>query len=98
MICKISSNATNAPTMGVHRPGMRRSPNAGRNKEVSVVLIRGSLHSVEFARRSSEAPSTTRMRSNLFLATRQRMWNIDAAKPTLRHSTSFLLCRDGAKP
>jgi hypothetical protein len=62
IICQIWSKATKVPAMGVHRPGMRSSPNAARNKEVSVVLIRGSLHRAEFARRSSEAPRTTRMR------------------------------------
>ena len=63
MICKISSNATKAPTRGVHRPGMRRSPNPVRNAEIIVVLTSGLLHSAGFARRSSAAPRMTRMRS-----------------------------------
>jgi hypothetical protein len=63
MICKISSNATKAPTSGVHRPGMRRSPNPVRNAEISVVVTWWLLHSGEFARRSNEAPRTRRMRS-----------------------------------
>jgi hypothetical protein len=63
MICQVSSNATKTPTMGVHRPGMRRSPDPARNAEINVVVRGGFLHSVEFARKSSEAPRTTRMRS-----------------------------------
>jgi hypothetical protein len=52
-----------SPTIGVHRPGMRRSPNPVRNAEIIVVVTGGLLHSAEFARSSSEAPRTTRMRS-----------------------------------
>ena len=64
MICQVSSNATKAPTMGVHRPGMRRNPNPARNAEIIVEATEGSPHSVELARTTSEAPRTTRMRSS----------------------------------
>ena len=60
MICKISSNATKAPTMGVHRPGMRSSPNPVRNAEIIVVLIWGLLPNAGVARSSREAPRTAR--------------------------------------
>jgi hypothetical protein len=62
-IYQVSSNATKTPTMGVHRPATRRSPDPARNAENNVVVRGAFLHSVEFARRSSEAPRTTRMRS-----------------------------------
>jgi hypothetical protein len=53
MICQVSSNATKVPTMGVHRPGMRRSPDPARNAEIIVVVTGGLLHSVEFARKEA---------------------------------------------
>ena len=62
-ICQISIKATNVPAMGVHRPGIRRIPEATKSAQVIVVFIGGSFHSVEVARTTSAEPTTTRMRS-----------------------------------
>lgn len=62
-ICQISINATNVPAMGVHKPGIRRIPHPASNADTIVVLIGGSLHSIELARTTSVEPTTKRMRS-----------------------------------
>jgi hypothetical protein len=49
--------------MGVHRPGIRRSPMPARNADITVVAIGGTLHRVDPARTSNEEPRTRRMRS-----------------------------------
>ena len=61
-ICQISAKATNVPAMGVHSPGIRRIPHPTKSAEVIVVLIGGSLQSVELARTISAEPTTERMR------------------------------------
>ena len=61
--CHVSNIATRVPAMGVQRPGIRRSPNPARNAQDTVVLIGGSLHSVEPARITSEQPRTSRSSS-----------------------------------
>ena len=63
MIWPIAIKATSVPAMGVHKPGMRRIPDPTRNKEVIVVAVGGSLHSVALVRTSSAQPTTKRMRS-----------------------------------
>jgi hypothetical protein len=62
-ICVIAIKAATVPAIGVHRPGMRRIPDATRNTEIMVVCIGGPLHSVELARTTSAEPPTRRMRS-----------------------------------
>ena len=62
-ICVIAIKAATVPAIGVHRPGMRRIPDAARNTEVMAVWIGGPLHPVELARTSSVEPATRRMRS-----------------------------------
>jgi hypothetical protein len=64
MIWQVSSKATDAPTMGVHSPGIRRSPHPARNTDVTIIMIGGSPHTAELARATSAAPRTRRMRSN----------------------------------
>jgi hypothetical protein len=64
IICQVSSNATNAPTMGVHNPKIRRSPNPARNADITIELIGGALRTAELARTTSAAPTTKRMRIN----------------------------------
>jgi hypothetical protein len=63
-ICQISMKAANAPTIGVQRPGMRRTPQTASNADVIVALIGGSLHKVRPARTINAEPPTRRMRSN----------------------------------
>ena len=49
--------------MGVHRPGIRRSPHPARNAAIMVVLMGGSFHSIALARTTSAEPPTKRIRS-----------------------------------
>jgi len=64
MICQVSSKATDAPTMGVHNPEIRRSPQTAKNADIIIVWIDESPHTAELARATSAAPRTRRMRSN----------------------------------
>jgi hypothetical protein len=62
-IFQSSINATEAPTMGVHRPPIRRIP-APNERMATVVTFRGgSDHSLELARTISDDPTTSRNRS-----------------------------------
>jgi len=63
MICEVSTKAINAPAMGVHNPGIRRSPDPARNADVIVVLIGGSCHNTTLACARRAEPPTSRMRS-----------------------------------
>jgi hypothetical protein len=64
MICQVSSKATNAPPMGVHRPEIRRSPDPASSADNPIVWIEVPLHTAEFARTTSAEPATRRMRIN----------------------------------
>ena len=64
VIRQISIMATSVPVRGVHSPAMRRSPDAVRDTDVSVVCIGASLHSFEPARNRRTEPTTRRMSSN----------------------------------
>jgi hypothetical protein len=55
--------ATSVPTMGVHRPTTRRTPDDSRNADVIVAFSAGSLHKIELARATSTYPTTIRIRS-----------------------------------
>ncbi len=93
IICQTSSKATKAPAMGVHRPGMRSSPNSARNKDVSVVLIGGSLQRVELARTISAEPRTRRMRSKPIPGRPPANVEYSRRKTHLSNSKSLILRR-----
>ena len=64
-IFQISINATEVPTIGVHRPTISRIPAPIKSTAGIVTFIGGrSLHSLKPARTISAEPTTTRMRSN----------------------------------
>lgn len=63
-IFQISINATEVPTMGVHKPAISRVPAAIKSTAGIVTFMGGgSLHSFRLARTMSVEPTTTRMRS-----------------------------------
>jgi hypothetical protein len=63
-ICHIATRATSVPAIGVHSPGISRSPDPTRHADASVVTLTGGApHSVELARTTSAEPTTSRMSS-----------------------------------
>src|SRR5208283_2210697 len=62
-IFQASMTAAEVPTMGVHSPGIRRSPHPARNTDDIVSVMGGSLHSLALASTRSVEPATMRMRS-----------------------------------
>jgi hypothetical protein len=60
----ISMTATAAPAKGVQSPAMRRSPDAARDADVSIVYSGGSPHRREPARMTRTEPTTRRKSSN----------------------------------
>lgn len=64
IICRVSSKASSAPTMGVHSPEIRRSPIPAKNADITIVSMGGSLHTADLACATSAEPGTKRMRSN----------------------------------
>ena len=89
-ICQVSIKASNAPTMGVHRPGMRRSPHPARTADVIVVVTGGSLHSIAPARTTSAEPATRRMRSKPVPG--QPPANVEYRRRNTHPSRSLLVC------
>jgi hypothetical protein len=62
-IWAIAIKAISVPAIGVHSPGMRRTPDPTRKADVIAALTGGPLHSVELERTTSTEPPTRRMRS-----------------------------------
>ena len=59
-----STRATIVPTMGVHKPRIKRIAPARRITEAIVRVSGGSLHSLKLARTTSTEPRTSRRMSN----------------------------------
>jgi len=62
-IFQTSMTATEVPTMGVHRPSIKKIPDPKRIAEVIVMFSGASPHSRKVARTTSMQPMTKRMRS-----------------------------------
>ncbi len=97
-ICQISVKATSVPAIGVHRPGIRRIPHPTKNAEVIVVLIGGSLQSVELARIISAEPTTERMRIKPKPGQPPANVEYNRRKEHLLDITSFRRARRESKP
>ena len=98
-IFQISINATEAPTIGVHKPTISRSPAPSKSAAGIVTLIGGrSVHSLRLARTISAEPMTARMRSKPTPG--QPPANVEykrrKAHPSRRYQ--FRCCRVESKP
>jgi hypothetical protein len=62
-IFQVSISATEVPTMGVHKPAIRRIPDPIKSTAGIVAFRGGSLQSLEPARITNAEPTTARIRS-----------------------------------